>query len=126
MLRLMRASGTVRVVADQVGTPTSANSVAAMIWKVLARPELAGIHHWTDAGVASWYDLAVAIAEEGSTFGLVPPDVNVAPIGTEQYPTPARRPQYSVLDTSSLLGVGLTPLHWRKALRQVLQEIRDA
>lgn len=126
MLRLMAANGSVRVVSDQIGTPTSARSVAETLWRIAEHPELQGIHHWTDSGVASWYDFAVAIAEEGARFGLVPPDVSVIPIRTEDYPAAARRPRFSVLDRSSLAALGLAPLHWRAALRAVLEEIRDA
>jgi len=124
MLRVMKANGTVRVVADQVGTPTAARSLAETIWQLVAKPDVTGIHHWTDAGVASWYDFAVAIAEEGALLGLVPPDVTVTPIATAEYPTPARRPPYSVLDKTSLTSLGLTPLHWRKRLRSVLGEMK--
>jgi dTDP-4-dehydrorhamnose reductase len=124
MLRVMKANGTVRVVADQVGTPTAARGLAEAIWQLVAKPEITGIHHWTDAGVASWYDFAVAIAEEGELLGLVPPDVTVTPIATAEYPTPARRPSYSVLDKTSLTSRGLTPLHWRKRLRSVLGEMK--
>jgi len=125
MLRVMNANATVRVVADQVGTPTAARSLAETIWQLVAKPEITGIHHWTDAGVASWYDFAVAIAEEGGLLGLVPPDVTVTPISTAEYPTPARRPSYSVLDKTSLTSRGLTPLHWRKRLRSVLGEMKS-
>jgi dTDP-4-dehydrorhamnose reductase len=124
MLRVMEANGAVRVVADQVGTPTSARSLAETLWQLVAKPEITGIHHWTDAGVASWYDFAVAIAEEGALLGLVSPDVIVNPIATSDYPTPARRPSYSVLDRTSLTSRGLTPLHWRKRLRSVLGEMQ--
>lgn len=122
MLRVMRANGAVRVVADQVGTPTAARSLAAALWQVAADPGIGGIHHWTDAGVASWYDFAMAIAEEGAVLGLVPHDVSVTPITTADYPTPARRPSYSVLDKSSLAPYGLVPAHWRQRLRAVLKE----
>lgn len=124
MLRMMKANPTVRVVADQVGTPTAARSLAETIWQLVAKPEITGIHHWTDAGVASWYDFAVAVAEEGALLGLVPPDVTVTPIATKEYPTPARRPSYSVLDKTSLTSRGLMPLHWRKRLRIVLGELK--
>ncbi len=123
MLRIMGAKGAVRVVADQIGTPTSANSVAAAIWKIAQQPAVKGIHHWTDAGVASWYDFAVAIAEEAAQRGLLPATVEVTPITTEEYPTPAHRPRYSVLDKRSLLAFGLAPTHWRRNLRAVLGEI---
>ena len=123
MLRIMNANGSVRVVADQVGTPTAASSLAETLWKIVAKPEIHGIHHWTDAGVASWYDFAVAIAEEGAQLGLVPGNVVVTPIATVDYPTPARRPPYSVLDKTSLTSIGFTPVHWRKRLRDVLGEM---
>lgn len=123
MLRIMRANGAVRVVADQVGTPTSARSLAETLWRIAGTPEIRGIHHWTDAGVASWYDFAVAIAEEGAALGLLPPEITVTPITTADYPTPARRPAYGVLDKRSLASYGLSPIHWRQRLRAVLQEI---
>jgi len=126
MLRVMRANGSVRVVADQVGTPTAARFLAETLWRIAGAPEMRGIHHWTDAGVASWYDFAVAIAEEGTALGLLPPDVTVTPIATADYPTPARRPSYSILDKRSLAAHGLAPVHWRQRLRAVLKEIPSA
>jgi dTDP-4-dehydrorhamnose reductase len=124
MLRNLGSKGAVRVVADQIGTPTSAASLSRTIWQIVQRPELCGIYHWTDAGVASWYDFAVAIAEEGSQLGLLPANVVVSPIGTDEYPTAARRPSYSVLDKSDLMSLGMAPAHWRTELRGVLQELR--
>lgn len=124
MLRLMRENGRVRVVADQVGTPTSADSVATALWRLAADGGLLGTFHWTDAGVASWYDFAVAIAEEGAAVGLVSDAVAVEPIATCDYPTPAKRPAYSVLDTRSTCeALGLRPIHWRTALKRVLGEM---
>jgi dTDP-4-dehydrorhamnose reductase len=126
MLRLMGGKGHVRVVADQVGTPTAVSSLAEVIWALANLTEVSGIHHWTDLGVASWYDFAVAIAEEGAAIGLLPENVSVYPIVTEEYPTPARRPSYSVLDTRSLLGVVPVPArHWRANLRAVLGGITN-
>lgn len=125
MLRLMGAGGAVRVVCDQVGTPTAADSVARAIWGIVADGGIRGIHHWTDCGVASWYDFAVAIAEEGAILGMVPQNVSVTPIATSEYPTAARRPPFSVLDRSSLVALGLAPIHWRSALREVLKELRE-
>jgi dTDP-4-dehydrorhamnose reductase len=124
MLRVMSANGSVRVVADQVGTPTSARSLSEVLWRIVENPEISGVHHWTDAGVASWYDFAVAIAEESAELGLVGRDVTVTPIATHEYPTPARRPSYSVLDKASLTSKGFTPIHWRKRLRDVLGEMK--
>ena len=123
MLNAMRVSRSVRVVADQVGTPTSARSLAQAIWKLVDRPDIHGLHHWTDAGVASWYDFAVAIAEEATARGLLPEGVTVTPITSEQYSTPARRPRYGVLDTTSLTSLGIVPSHWRTELRRSLEGI---
>ena len=126
MLRLMGANAAVRVVADQVGTPTAARSVAQAIWKVTERPSLTGIHHWSDAGVASWYDFAVAIADIAEPLGLLPSTITVTPISTEEYPTVARRPRYSVLDTRSLAVLGIAAVHWRRQLQGVLGELGRA
>ena len=127
MLRLMSERGVVRVVADQIGTPTSAASVAQALWKFVENPQVHGTYHWTDAGVASWYDFAVAIGEEARSIGLISRDVRVEPIITQEYPTPARRPAFSVLDTrSTTAAVGLIPVHWRINLRAVLEEMKLA
>ena len=127
MLRVMREKGAVRVVADQIGAPTAATSIAAAIWKFATRPDVHGLHHWTDAGVASWYDFAVAIAEEAGTCGLLDRAVHVEPITTHEYPTPARRPRFSLLDCrETWRALGVQPVHWRVWLRQVLGEIRGA
>ncbi len=87
-------------------------------------PEVSGIHHWSDAGVASWYDFAVAIAEDAAAAGLLSCEPTVTPIATHEYPTAARRPAYSVLDKSSLERLGIVPIHWRKQLRPVLAEVQ--
>ena len=127
MLRLMSEHRSVRVVADQVGTPTAAHSIARILWLLVDRPDISGVHHWTDAGVASWYDFAVAIAEDAVSAGLLAPDVSVTPIRTRDYPVAARRPPYSVLDTTSLVeALGVVPVHWRHNLRKVIGDIKSA
>jgi len=127
MLRLMSERGAVRVVADQVGTPTSAASLAEVLWKFAVRPDLSGVFHWTDAGVASWYDFAVAITEEAAVRGLLKREVQLTPITTADYPTPAERPAYSVLDKqTTITALGITPTHWRAKLRLVLEELAVA
>jgi dTDP-4-dehydrorhamnose reductase len=121
MLRVMGEKRQVRVVADQIGTPTSADSLAGVLWALASRPDIIGVQHFTDAGVASWYDFAVAIAEEATLLGLLAPGVRVSAIATVDYPTPARRPGYSVLDKRALLSaLALEPDHWRVRLRRVL------
>nr|WP_221230918.1 dTDP-4-dehydrorhamnose reductase [Sphingobium subterraneum] len=124
MLRLMAERDEVRVVADQIGTPTSAVSLAGALWQ-LHTAGASGLFHYTDSGAASWYDFAVAIQEEAFALGLLKRTVPVIPIATSDYPTPARRPAYSVLDKSRTIGVlGLPAPHWRANLRLVLEEIK--
>lgn len=125
MLRLFAGRDEVRVVADQIGTPTWARGLAETIWR-LTEIGASGIHHWTDAGVAGWYDFACAIQEEALALGLLSRAVPVVPVTTSEYPTPARRPACSVLDktkTRKLLGGPV--LHWRVQLRHMLAEYRE-
>lgn len=127
MIRLMREKGKVRVVADQIGTPTSADSVATALWHLAVESDLLGNFHWTDGGTASWYDFAVAIAEEGAAAGILAGNVEIEPIATSDYPTAARRPAYSVLDkNSTCTALGLRLVHWRTALRRVVGELARA
>lgn len=121
MLRLMRERDEVRVVDDQIGTPTSADSLAGAIWKAV-EIGLEGTHHWTDAGVASWYDFAVAIRELAMRYNLLHSPVTVTPVGMADFPTRASRPAISVLDkreTYQRLG---DAAHWRLALERTLRE----
>lgn len=123
ILRLLREKRRANVVADQIGTPTSAASLANAVWRVVAdRGDGAVLHH-TDAGVASWYDFAIAIGEEATALGLLEAGWDVAPIPTRAFPAPAQRPAYSVLDKdTSWARLGIRPDHWRVELRRVLAE----
>lgn len=124
MLRLMSERPEVRVVADQIGTPTYAPGLASALW-TMAGAGVTGLHHYTDSGAASWYDFAVAIQEEALAAGLLSQEARIVPIPTADYPTPAKRPHYSVLDKSSTykaLG-GPTP-HWRTNLRIMMAAIK--
>ena len=127
MLRLHRlkaeAGEPLLVVADQVGCPTSTFGLAEACWAVIQQ-QVAGIHHWSDAGVASWYDFAVAIGELAVARGLIPKAAKVRPISTAEYPTPAQRPAYSLLacaDTRRQLQ--RQPQHWRAALEEVIRHV---
>jgi dTDP-4-dehydrorhamnose reductase len=127
MLRLMGERGSVRVVDDQQGSPTWASSVAQALWAAAWVSGFQGVHHWTDAGAASWYDFALAIAAEGRELGLLRTPVEVFPIATAEYPTPARRPAYSVLDCSSTqAALKISPAPWRDNLKKMLMEFKDA
>ena len=125
MLRLMNERDDLAVVADQVGTPTWAHGLAEAVWASAARPQLSGIYHWSDAGVCSWYDFAVAICEEALALGLLARTVKIRPITALEYPTPAHRPAYSVLDkTDSWRDFALAGVHWRQQLRAMLEDYK--
>ena len=126
MLRLMGERDELAVVADQVGTPTWARGLAAALWAAVERPGIEGIYHWSDAGVCSWYDFAVAISEEAHALDLLSRPTRIRPIPASDYPTPARRPAYSVLDKQdSWRDLELEPVHWRQQLRLMLQELKE-
>jgi len=124
VLRLLGERERLSVVSDQVGTPTWARGLAVAIWRMVVEGDITGVHHWTDAGVASWYDFAVAIQEEALERGLLKTPKPVLPISTTAYPTPARRPAYSVLDkTGTWDELGDVAPHWRVSLGKMLDEL---
>jgi dTDP-4-dehydrorhamnose reductase len=126
MLRLHRERGAsgeaLGVVADQVGCPTSTHTLAGACWKVItAGGASEPVLHWSDAGAASWYDVAVAVGELGKELGLLDRMATVTPLTTADYPTPAQRPAYSLLECSSTRqALELPAVHWRQALRHLL------
>lgn len=124
MLRLMEEKPQLSVIDDQVGTPTWAKGLAeACIFA--AENKTTGVYHWTDEGVASWYDFALAIQELGVKKGLLSKEIPILPIPSSQYPTPAKRPHYSVLDkqTAREAFASCKPTHWRKQLAHMLDEL---
>ena len=127
MLNLMNSRDELGIIADQVGSPTWANGLAHCCWALGQQSDISGIHHWTDAGVASWYDFAAAIYRYGKRFNLINNDVTIKPITTADYPTPAARPHYSVLNKSQTWAASKLPAqHWEFQLRQMLKELVDA
>jgi dTDP-4-dehydrorhamnose reductase len=127
MLRLMREKDQINVVCDQIGAPTWAASAAAAIWGLVDKDATPGIYHWTDLGVASWYDFAVAIQDEALVRGLISRAIPILPIYSSEYPTKAQRPAFSVLDSASTrLLLKLPATHWRHNLRMMLDELRAA
>lgn len=124
MLRLMQEKPQLGIICDQVGTPTWARGLAQWLWSVAIKPEISGIYHWTDAGVASWYDFAISVQELGIEKGLLKEAIPVLPIPTSAYPTPAKRPAFSVIDKSSAEKVaGIKTTHWRKQLSAMMDEL---
>ena len=125
MLHLMRTKPEISVISDQIGTPTYAKGLAAACVASLTN-SVSGIHHFTDTGVASWYDFAVVIQRIGFELGLLDKIIPIKPITTSQYPTPAKRPNYSVLDKSSLASAlpNLTFSHWQTQLHKMMTTLK--
>ena len=125
MLRLMAERDELGVVNDQMGAPTYAAGLAEVIWDIVINDRFApGIYHWSDRGSISWYDFAQAIQAEALSRGLLAGVIPIKAIPTEAYPTPAARPEYSVLDTSKLETLlGLPAIEWRLRLRDMLDAI---
>jgi len=124
ILRLCREKPRLTIVDDQVGTPTWARSLADMVWQAVGQ-ELTGIWHFTDCGIASWYDFAVAIQDIGLELGMLQQPIPILPIHSQDYPQKARRPMFSVLDKSTTWQtLESPPPHWRNALKQMLTECK--
>ncbi len=127
ILGRMRGDGRVKVVSDQTGAPTWAFLLAKVIWAIVQQPAIAGIHHWTDGGEATWYEFAVAIAEEAVKLGLLAERPDVQPVTTADFASAARRPAYSVLDCSSTHSLlNRQPEHWRVNLHSMLATLAHA
>lgn len=126
MLRLMAEKSELNIISDQIGSPTYAENLAKACL-LAAQNKVSGIHHWTDAGVASWYDFAVAIQELAISKNLLKKSIPINPIRTQDYPTPAARPSYSVLDkTSCAASFSELPLmHWRAQLSKMLDKLKN-
>jgi dTDP-4-dehydrorhamnose reductase len=129
MLRLGAQREELRVVTDQIGSPTWAKDLAIAIAQLAPQlnAETAGTYHYTNSGVCSWYDFAIAIFEEAAALGFPLQVQRVIPIATEEYPTPATRPPFSVLSlrkTSAFLGG--PPPYWRQSLRKMLTELQQS
>lgn len=123
MLRLMANRDQLNIVVDQVGTPTWAKGLAEVCWQA-CMAKLEGVYHWSDAGVASWFDFASVIYSLGIETGLLTNEVKIAAIPTEAYPLPAKRPAYSVLNKSELLTAlpDAENKHWQQQLRDMFLE----
>lgn len=128
MLKLMSERESLNVVNDQVGSPTHAADLAAAILQIIQYLQVnsdpadtAGIYHYANAGVISWYDFAVAIKEISGS------KCTVNPIPTSQYPTPAKRPSYSVFNTQKIqnvFGIELRP--WKDSLHECISQLQSA
>ena len=126
MLRLGKERPSLNVVFDQIGTPTNARDLAKAVLKIIQKTDnqevsddlLRGVFHYSNEGVTSWYDFTKAI------FEIKEIDCQVNPIESSQYPTPAARPPFSVLNKQKIKDVfGIEIPHWRDSLKAVLKEL---
>ena len=124
MLRVAATGKPLRVVNDQVGSPTWTTDISAAILVLVGKGKT-GVFNYTNAGETSWHGFAAAILEEASALGFDIKTETVEPIPTSEYPTPARRPAYSVLDTSKIENCLDLPIpQWRDSLKNMLKELK--
>ena len=125
MLRLGKEREELKVVVDQVGSPTWAKDIAAAITQLLINADNpAGIYNFSNSGVASWFDLTKAIFEEAKISGIPLKIQRVIPITTAEYPTPAARPAYSVLSGQKISQqLGYIPPYWRDSIKAMLNQL---
>lgn len=125
ILSLARKKRSLGIVFDQVGTPTYTLDLARAIINLLESPS--GIYHFSNEGVASWYDLAESAVEMARDKGVKMKLKEIRPILTEEYPAPAKRPDYSVLDKSKYKKVtGALIPHWRESLSRYIEGEMEA
>lgn len=119
MLRLFQERDSLEIVNDQIGSPTNANDLANMILDILSQPFIqAGIYHYTNQGTTSWYGFAEKIKQ------LVGSKIELSPISSDQYPTPAIRPRYSVLDCEKIKTTfGIQIPDWEESLKELIKTI---
>lgn len=127
VVRLLAKGTPMRVVDDQIGTPTRATHLAEALWRIADLPNVRGLLHFTDAGVASWFDVAMTVRETLEAAGRLGEGGAVTPIPSDQFPTAARRPRYSVLDKhDSWKAIGYQPPQWRKGIIDSTRELMNA
>ena len=122
ILRLIAEREEIKVVDDQIGTPTwTADLAQVMI--MLATNNNKGVYNFTNEGVASWFDFAVAIKRLAFQYEMINNHCNILPIPASEYPTPARRPEYSVLNKAKIRKLMDKPIaHWRDSLEKMIKE----
>jgi dTDP-4-dehydrorhamnose reductase len=122
MLRLMKEKEQLGVVGDQIGCPTNAKGLAQFLWLLASNDDLNPVYNWSDAGVASWYDFAVAIQELGLKHGLLDKKIPISAIPSSAYPTPAKRPKFSLLNSSDA-NLIMKQRHWREQVECCLLQM---
>lgn len=122
MIRLGNEKQQIKVVYDQIGTPTCATDLARMIFTILTSPKwLPGVYHYSNEGVCSWYDFAKAVHRLAGIKGC-----RITPVTTADYPTAAERPPFSVLDKEKIkVSYGVEIPHWEESLSRCIAEIQS-
>ena len=124
MLRLMGEKEQLSIVNAQIGSPSSTHGLAALIFAMILHQRYQGIYHWTDGASISWFEFAQEIQGQAIQEGLLNKAIPISRIATVDYPTPARRPAYSVLDRSRALAEFECPTEdWKTQLRRVIKEL---
>lgn len=124
MLRLMGDRDQLSVVNDQIGSPTSTLGLGTLLFAMILKDSYQGIYHWTDGGSISWHEFAQEIQVQAIQEGLLSKAIPISPISTSEYPTPAQRPAYSVLDCSRAIAEFECPtLNWKGQLNLVIKKL---
>ena len=131
MLKLHQNRREISVVSDQIGCPTSTNTLATVCWKLIQLQNIKTINsfkhlHWSDSGIASWFDVALKIGEVAQDLGLVSKMAKVIPIKSEDYPSLVKRPKYSVLNSEDTINqVSMKNYHWHVTVKNILKSLKD-
>ena len=127
MIRLMKSEEEIKVVNDQVGSPTSTRSLVTLIFRMIGNKTTSGIFHWSDGAEITWYDFAIEIQKQAFDEGILKSKIPIRPTETSAYPTLAKRPPYSVLDRRKTVEeFGLSGMSWKEELNRVIGEIAKA
>ena len=131
MLELLNEREEIKVIYDQISSPTTTSSLAKVIWEIINCNNeytkkgalFPKILHFSNCGIASWYDVAIAIKEIGTKKGLIKKNCSIFPIESKDYPTAAKRPHYSVLDSNETQKlINFRNMHWREALKKAFDD----
>ena len=131
MVKLLKIKDKISVVYDQIGCMTSSKYLSIICWLIIQKDITKNIYnqkifHWTDAGVSSWFDIATAIGELSFNLNLLKKPAKVIPILSENFPTKAKRPKFSLLDCSATKDVlNIENNYWRFSLLEILQELKS-
>ena len=131
MLRLLKIKEKIQVVYDQIGCMTSSKYLSNICWLIIQKDITKNIKnqkifHWTDAGVSSWFDIATEIGDLSFKLNLLKNPAKVFPISSDNFPTRAKRPNFSLLDCSITKEIlNIENKYWRYSLLEILQELKS-